>query len=157
MGIFLPLNYIYHFADPAKDRFLFPVLDILLKNFEKIFWPGRNRFLLTCSVGINLSNPDLIFLENMISGGELVEGVFGFSVPCAFLRDLFSVSTNLSVWPTNLGWYFLFFLQAGRVFSFSSTLNSCVSVVEFSLWWPKLLIYWPHSLKRSIQWVPNRF
>ena len=107
--------------------------------------------------GIDLSNADLIFLANLISAGEPVEGVFGLNVPCAFLRALFSESTNLSVWPFDLGWYFLFFLQAGRAFSFCSTLNSCASVVEFFLWWQKLLIDWPHSLKRSIQSVPNRF
>ena len=91
-----------------------------LKIFEKIFWPRRNRFLVTCSVvfildcfGINLSNADLIFLANMISASEPVEGVFGFGVirytcrncckalsvgvPCAFLSALFSVSTNLTI------------------------------------------------------------
>ena len=51
---------------------------------KKFFWPGRNRLLVTCSVvfvldcfGINLSNADLIFLANMSSAGEPVEGVFG--------------------------------------------------------------------------------
>ena len=98
------------------------------KFLKKIFWPGRNCFLVTCSLvfvsdyfGIYLSNADLIFLTNMISTGEPVEGVFRFSVirytcrncckalsvgvPCAFLSALFSVSTNLSAWPFNLGRY----------------------------------------------------
>ena len=111
MGMFLPLNYVYHFADPVKDRPLFPVRHILLK----IFVTCSVVFVLDSRIWMNLSNADLIFLANMISAGEPVEGVFGFGVfglrytcrnyckalsvgaPCPFLRALFSMSENLSV------------------------------------------------------------
>ena len=109
--------------------------------WKKIFWHGRNRFFVTCSVvfildcfGINLLN------ANMISVGEPVEGVFEFGVirytyrkcckallvgvPCAFLSALFSVSTNLSARPSDLGWY------GGVVTCF--TWNVLQKILEFS-------------------------
>ena len=41
--------------------------------------------------------------------------------------------------------------------AFSSSFNSCASVVQFSILLQKLLIGWSHSLKCSMQSVSNRF
>ena len=70
---------------------------------------------------MSLSNTDLIFRASIVSEGERPIGVFvlgvilytcrncwgdlSVGVPCAFLRALFKVSTNLSAWPFDLGWY----------------------------------------------------
>ena len=66
----------------------------------------------------------------------------------------FSFGSNLAIalvhFPTHAE-------KTSENLAFSSSFNSCACAAEFSILLQKWLIGWSHSLKRSIQSVPNRF
>ena len=128
MCVFASFYNVHHITNSFSNYSTFPTGRVILIFFKVIFFSRVEPFLganvvfssLFC-FGSSLSKTDLIFLENIISAGEMASGVLGLGVilytsrNCcsalsigvldAFLSVCFNVSTKRSTWPFGLGWY----------------------------------------------------